>query len=59
MNRVIILYKFKSEISLTLAPYLIAGLIFGVMNYFLLWDDNKSRYNRLKEKENKEYDNIK
>ncbi|AKA69321.1 hypothetical protein [Clostridium scatologenes] len=59
MNRVAILYKLKSKIPLTLVPYLIAGLILVLMNYYLLWDDNKSRYNRLKEKENKEYDNIK
>ncbi|WPC43878.1 hypothetical protein [Clostridium sp. JS66] len=59
MNRVAILYGSKIEIPLTLAPYLIAGLILALMNYFLLWDDNKSRYNRLNEKENKEYDNIK
>lgn len=54
MNGIAILYKLKSEMPLILAPYLMVGLIFALMNYFLLWDDNKSRYNRLKEKENKE-----
>ncbi|WPC43900.1 hypothetical protein [Clostridium sp. JS66] len=49
-------YKLESQIPMTPAPYLIAGIIFVLMNYFLLWDDNKNRYNRLKDKENKEYE---
>jgi hypothetical protein len=58
MNSVVILYKLQSKMPLTLAPYLMAGFVFGLMNYFLLWDENQNRYNRLKKKENKEYDNI-
>ncbi len=54
INGVAMLYKLQSKTSLTLSPYLMAGLIFALMNYFLLWDDNQNRYNRLKKKENKE-----